>query len=320
MKALAAAFWPAIADTRRPRRSLRVALDAGSAIAAIAALAIVAGPLLHAQSMHSNADAAGDTALPPAPLSPPTGEVMFAGYGGAQFTYPSDVVIKKTGLHDFTAKKVPWDGEPFTSPIYYGARIVKWFETGRTGVMLDFTHSKALGQMDAVVPFEGTINGEKAPEKARVGDVFRRLEASHGHNMLTFNGLMRLPALGARFHPYVGLGAGVNLPHSEIQMIKDPGRTYEYQFAGPVAQAIIGIEFRVPRMSYFFEYKFTFASYQMPLTQRDGSILFIDLWKQLKDWLSGEEPPGGHLWTTYVSHQGIFGLGARFAAAPAAAR
>ncbi len=77
--------------------------------------------------------------------------------------------------------------------------------------------------------------------------------------MLTLNGLFRLPSIGLRLHPYVGIGAGVALPHSEVQMVKDPGRTYEYQYAGPVGQALIGIEFRVPRMSYFFEYKFTLA-------------------------------------------------------------
>jgi hypothetical protein len=46
-------------------------------------------------------------------------------------------------------------------------------------------------------------------------------------------------------------------------------------------------------------------------------LLPLDLWRQFQNWLSGEEPPGGRLTTTLVSHQGIFGLGVR--SAPVAA-
>lgn len=251
----------------------------------------------------------------PSTLAPPTREMMFAGYVGAPYTYPSDVTIKKEGQHDFTAKDVPWQAKPFISPIYYGARIVRWYGE-KTGAMVDFTHSKALARLNKEVDFTGTINGAPAPERAKLEEIFRRLEASHGHNMLTVNGLYRLPSLGSRLFPYVGIGVGVNLPHSEVQLVKDPTRTYEYQYTGPVAQAVIGLEFRIPRMSYFFEYKFSLASYQMPLTGEDGTILFVDLWRQFKRWWSGEAPIGGYLWTRYTSHQGIAGLGVRVPAAP----
>ncbi len=215
---------------------------------------------------------------------------------GAPYTYPSDVTVHKEGKHSFTVNDVDWDGKPFENPIYYGARIVRWFgEAAAPAPCSTSRIRKPSAQLDEDKTFSGTLDGAPAPERAKLGDVFRRLEASHGHNMLTLNGLFRLPSIGLRLHPYVGIGAGVALPHSEVQMIKDPGRTYEYQYAGPVGQALIGIEFRVPRMSYFFEYKFTLASYQMPLTHQDGDILFTDLWRQFKRWLSGEEPPGGFL-------------------------
>lgn len=293
------------------------ALDLLSSLVGMAALAMIVGQIL----MSADPADAGRNAQEPAQstYAPPTSEFMVAGYGGAPFTYPSDVSIKKEGLHDFTAKKVPWDGEPFYNPIYYGVRIVRWFEGGRTGAMLDFTHSKTLARLQDSVDFQGTINSAPAPARAKLEEVFRRLEASHGHNMLTLNGLMRLPDLGFRLHPYVGLGAGISLPHSEVQMMKDPGRTYEYQYTGPVAQALIGIEFRIPRMSYFLEYKFTFARYTMPLTHTDGSILFIDLWRQFSRWMSGEAPPGGFLTTDLTSHQVIGGLGVRVGGAAAAA-
>jgi lipid A oxidase len=95
-------------------------------------------------------------------------------------------------------------------------------------------------------------------------------------------------------------------------------RTYEYQVAGAVGQALIGFEIRTARVSYFFEYKFTLAPYLMPLSEQDGSWLPLDLWRQFRNWMSGEEPPGGYASTELTSHQGIFGLGIRTAPAIAA--
>lgn len=305
-----------LARDRLPKTATRTA-EVLSALFAAAALVAVTGPLVLEQSVDGRQSASTDgTASSHAGLAPPGSEVMFAGYGGVPYTYPSDVLVKKDGLHDLTVKDVPWDGKPFVNPIYYGARIVR-FGAGRLGAMLDFTHSKALARLDEDAAFEGTLNGAPAPERARLRDVFRKLEASHGHNMLTLNGLLRLPSITSRIQPYVGIGAGVSLPHSEVQFAKADKRTYEYQYAGPVGQALIGIELRTARVSYFFEYKFTLAPYEMPLTEREGSWLPLDLWSQLQNWLSGTEPPGGRLTTTYASHQGIFGLGIR--SAPVAA-
>lgn len=256
-------------------------------------------------------------------FAPPTREKMVAFYGGAPYTYPSTVTLKKNGVHDFEVDGVEWMGEPFTDPIYYGVRVVNWFEGGRTGGMLDFTHSKTIADMDQDVVFEGVVGGNPAPGATKLGEVFRRLEASHGHNMLTLNGLLRLFDLNPRLSVYGGLGAGINLPHSEIQLKgKDQGgRTYEYLYTGPVGQALIGIEFRVPRMSYFFEYKFSYARYDVPLSELDGTKigLFADLYRQAARWWSGEPPPGGILSKNLVSHQAIGGLGVRFGAAPAPA-
>ncbi len=244
----------------------------------------------------------------------PRAEWMLAAYGGSPYTHPSDVRITKPGVHDVTVKDVEWQGLPFVNPIYYGVRVLRWFSGGRAGSMLDFTHSKAISKRSQEATFEGTLNGKPAPEKALIGDIFRKLEASHGHNMLTLNGLLRLPTFNFRVAPYVGLGAGVSLPHSEVHVATDPSRTYEYQMAGPVAQALVGIEIRLPRMSYFLEYKFTFADYRMPLTGRDGTILFSDLWKQFSRWSSGEEPPDGWAETRFTSHEVIGGLGVRLPA------
>lgn len=148
--------------------------------------------------------------------------------------------------------------------------------------------------------------------------MFKHLEFSHGHNMLTFNGLWRLGSLAPRLSPYVGVGGGVSLPHTEVAMTGESHRTYEYQYAGPVAQALVGIEIRLPpsgrapASSLFFEYKFSFADYRVPLSRLDGDLLVTDLWRQAKLWWAGAPPPGGHLSTTLASHQVIGGLGVRF--------
>ncbi len=251
---------------------------------------------------------------PPAHAWDPTRETMVAGYLGVPYTYNSDVRIKSPPATDVTVKDVAWQGKPFTNPIYYGVRVVRWGAGGRTGAMLDFTHSKAISDPKQEALFEGTIDGHPAPERALIKDMFGKLEASHGHNMLTLNGLWRMPSLSSRLFPYIGFGAGISLPHSEVHLRAHPSRTYEYQFAGPVAQGLIGLEIRLQGMSYFVEYKFSFADYAMPLTHRDGYVLFSDLWLQFKRWWSGEAPPGGWATTTYTSHQVIGGLGKRFAA------
>ena len=72
-------------------------------------------------------------------------------------------------------------------------------------------------------------------------------------------------------------------------------------------------------MSLFVEYKFTLAPYDVPLSQHNStSILPVDLWGQFKAWMSGKEPPGGRLTTTFISHQLIGGAAVRFAPAVAA--
>jgi lipid A oxidase len=313
------ATWASDRQLRASSRSRPLRFETVASLFAAVALAAIAVPVAIEQTTDGLASASASGNHPASSAyAPAGGEMMFAGYSGVPYTYPSDVSIKKSGVHDFTAKNVEWEGKPFVNPIYYGARIVRWLGNGRTGAMVDFTHSKTIAKLAEEVEFTGTLNGAPAPERATLRSIFKKLEASHGHNMLTLNGLMRLPSLGLRLHPYVGLGAGVSLPHSEVELANADKRTYEYQTAGLVGQALFGIELRTARVSYFIEYKFTYAPYEMPLSERDGSILFFDLWRQFKDWLSGEEPPGGRLTTNLASHQVVGGIGIRTAPASSA--
>lgn len=321
MKALRAEAGVLSGWTRPSSNTLVRATDAVISFTAAAALVILVAQATAEDNVVVAKDpadigaSAGPGAADPARVAPRS-EWMVAAYGGSPYTYPSDVKFTKQGVNDFTVKDVEWEGRPFINPIYYGVRVLRWFGDGRMGSMLDFTHSKAIAKRDQQAKFEGTLNGQAAPETAVIDDVFNKLEASHGHNMLTLNGLLRLPSFTFRLSPYVGLGAGVSLPHSEVQIKTDPSRTYEYQMAGPVGQAIVGLEFRLPRMSYFLEYKFTLADYRMPLTGRDGDILFSDLWRQFSDWWNGVEPRDGWAETRFTSHEVIGGIGVRLPVGP----
>ncbi len=147
------------------------------------------------------------------------------------------------------------------------------------------------------------------PPKAKLNQVLKRLEFSHGHNILTLNGLYRLPFGTERVKPYVGLGLGVNLPHTEVWLEGDEKRTYEYQLAGTATQALAGLEIRLPRStSLFLEYKFSFSWYRAPLTGRDGGWLFQDIWRQLTERQAGTKPVDGEVETTLATHQAIGGL------------
>ena len=236
-------------------------------------------------------------------------DVMIGAYGGASYTHPGTLTIRNPGRTDLSVQGVRWDGQPFKSPIYYGLRTVAWPADARFGTMLDFTHAKAIARLADTAGFSGTLNGQTVPPKAPVGDVFRHLEFSHGHNIVTINGLVGLGAMISRLRPYAGIGAGVTLPHTEIGYTKENGRTYEYQYAGVVGQALAGIEVRLGAASLFFEYKFTYAPYSVPLSGVvNGWLLFTDVWRQFRAWSRGEAPPGGTLATTLVTHHGIAGL------------
>lgn len=295
-------------------------LDSLGRVLAVVLLALSSAAAIMEQSRIDEEARPATTAAAPTPRAGAAmkgASTLIAAYGGVPYTYPSDVVIQRPGVHDLTVKDVAWDARPFKSPIYYGVRVARFPADAVFGGMLDFTHSKAISRFQDTVALQGTLFGEKAPEQTRVGELFRHLEFSHGHNMLTLNGIYRLPRIAARIVPYVGLGAGGSFPHTEIAFNRENVRTYEYQYTGPVGQALAGVEVRVGRQTYFLEYKFTLAAYAAPLTQQDGWLGVTDVWRQLRRWMAGEAPPGGYARTRLTSHQVIGGLGIRVGGTPA---
>ena len=240
-------------------------------------------------------------------------ETTVGGYLGVTHTNPSTVtirnadVIPNSGTTDMTVSGFGWDGKPFKSPIYYGLRAIRWADGGRVGALLDFTHAKAISRFDDTATFTGRRDGKPLPDKARLGDAFKHLEFSHGHNMLTLNGILRLGNFPVQ--PYVGAGAGISLPHTEIGFRDEPGRTYEYQYAGLTGQVLAGLEFRIGRTSVFLEYKLSYSPYDVPLSGVvNGHYLVTDLWRQFRAWTRGESPAGGRLRTPLLTHHGIGGV------------
>ena len=148
--------------------------------------------------------------------------------------------------------------------------------------MVDFLHNKAVARLGVgahgrkkanglidEVETTGLLQGHPAPARLKLTDLFERLEFTHGHNVLLYNGLMRLGGLGWRgIRPYAGIGAGIAVPHVEVIFTgeKEKPWTNEYQFAGPAAQAVAGLEFRTGRVSYFLEYKLSWASISAAIT------------------------------------------------------
>lgn len=169
------------------------------------------------------------------------GEAFVGAYAGSPYTYASDVRFTKPGT-DMTVRGIDWEGKPFDNPIYYGARIARWLPASALGGMIDFTHSKAYAPLETqTAQMTGTRDGKPADAVVKLDSLFHKLEFTHGHNMLTLNALLRLPFRTAFLSPYVGIGGGASLPHTEVQF-KGGARTYEYQYTGPALQFVAGLK------------------------------------------------------------------------------
>lgn len=123
--------------------------------------------------------------------------------------------------------------------------------------MVDFTHIKAEAIEEEQVRQTGNHDGVPLRPRGRVSDTFERLEFTHGYNLLTLNALYR-PLPLDRVQSYVGVGAGIALPHVEMQRAgaERESRTFEYQVTGPAFQVLAGVQWRVlSRLSLFAEYK-----------------------------------------------------------------
>ncbi|SIR06245.1 lipid A oxidase [Rhizobium sp. RU20A] len=163
-------------------------------------------------------------------------DVQLSVYGGYQ-TAPHSGVTTSDGTH-FTAG---WDGKSFANPPYYGARATWWlgsFGEPDVGLSIDFTHAKVYAGGDTFAKTPG----------------WTHFEFTDGLNLLTLNALYRFTEPGRAWTPYVGLGAGINIPHVEVT--RPSGRTFGYQVGGATLQAQAGVTYAITdNWSVFTEYK-----------------------------------------------------------------
>lgn len=313
--------------------------DGWHRLAALSAMLLLSGQTLSDgmlfaapnDATRSESGSGGVVAVPGGSGTDTRGDALFGGYVGIPWHHRSDIHMTRPDGTDVTLKKLRWDGEPFNFPLYAGVRGVRW--SGPFGGMIDFLHDKAIARtgkgahgrkvtgeraIPDVVEAEGLLKGQPVTSPIKLTDVLERLEFSHGHNLLLPTALLRFGGIATRWRPYVGLGAGVALPHVEVWP-KGEGeepKTNEYQAAGPAMQVVAGIELQGARGSYFVEYKFTYASLSTALTGGKtpswcNCDIVSDFARHIMNWWSGTEPRYGHLDTTIAAHQIVGGAGYR---------
>lgn len=165
-------------------------------------------------------------------------EATISVYGGANFSPHSRVKTTGTGAPD-TNNLVGWDGASFKMPPYYGVRATWWLDQmPEVGLAIDFTHAKVVA----------------SPLPAG----FTKLEFTDGINFLTANALYRYD-MGNGFTPYAGIGAGLTIPHVEVEgPAVNNTSTLEYQATGFAGQAFIGVDYKLDdNWSVFGEAKST---------------------------------------------------------------
>lgn len=198
------------------------------------------------------------------------GELQISGYSG-YIASPHSNVSSNDGVTSYS-NSVGWEGKPFEMPPFWGARVTYWTDRWENwGGAIDFAHSKVYADLT------GGVAG-----------VYDTLEFTDGLNLLTANILYRYPN-SSRFTPYVGIGAGLSIPHVEVEFVSTGDETLEYQVTGPAVQGLIGVDIALTEnVSTFVEYK---ANYS---------------------WNEADLTNGGSLETNILSNQFIVGLTYKF--------
>ena len=173
-------------------------------------------------------------------------EISF--YLGAQTAPHSGVTGSDpggVGDFDFSAG---WEGRPFQAPPYYGVRAT-WWRTETLGFGLEINHQKVY------------LDDESLAESG-----FSRFELSDGMNLVTANVMRRWPGqwVEGRLTPYVGAGAGVAVPHVDVE--SGGGKTFGYQLTGPAVVVMAGVSYAInDKWNIFTEYKGSYSMHDADL-------------------------------------------------------
>jgi lipid A oxidase len=209
--------------------------------------------------------------------APTTLDITGGVYGGYTATADSDIILRQPNGTDMILKDVSWNSEADRMPPYHGFRGIWWLPLGRSlGAMADLVYVKTVADRNRTVRQSGTRDGEAVPGKEPVAATFRRLEFTDGLNLLTGNIIYRMPFFG-RIMPYIGIGAGLSVPHAEVQRHGASEKTFSFQLTGVAFHAFFGIEYRIARSgSLFTEYRLSYTGNRVRLV--DGGTLRTNMW------------------------------------------
>ena len=143
-----------------------------------------------------------------------------------------------------TLNDVPWDGNSFGAPPYWGLRGTYWFNNAPNwGFMVDYHHAKVIADQGAVVSVSGTRDGIPVGPKDRVGNTFETMEFTDGLNELFFGGQYRWILPGGR--PMWAWASALPSRMSRFaeRLARPNPRTFDYQFDGVTVEGLVGVEY-----------------------------------------------------------------------------
>jgi hypothetical protein len=146
---------------------------------------------------------------------------------------------------------VRYDDKSFKSPVYYGARVARFFRRPSwLAVEGEFIHLKAITNPAQTVSASGRFDGRLVSGPAEMGEFLPHFELSHGLNFLVANVVARVPVVRsgtATESPRVSLtirgGMGPTLPHVEGEFQGQVENSYQFSRLG--WQAAAGVQTRV---------------------------------------------------------------------------
>lgn len=211
------------------------------------------------------------------------GELQIAGYTGDAITPDKDLRLRSPGGTDLTFHNAKFESKSFELPPYWGIRGTYFLpKNPRWGFAIDYTHAKLYMDEDQIVNVSGTRNGVPVNGSQPIRNDIDGFELTNGLNYLTANVVHRwFPrcqrdcSFVGRLQPYVGLGAGIAIPHVETTI--NGTRVHEYQEVGPTVGGFVGTHVDLSQaFGAFLEYKVNYG--KLDIDVGGGSRLELEPW------------------------------------------